>query len=607
MKSLLKRSKTGPYYVVLNIPPDARHLFGGKAQVWRSTRSRNEIEAMRIGAPWIVEMKTVIAAAHAAAKPTAHSTTEEAFVPRQRDKVDPEQVFSALERWRTTEVERHYVGAFNGELPKALISQEALDQARLRRLLDERKFIPFFEQTFANALASQGVAMDQGHPAFSLKPLREAFYKSWAEVEQWRFEFLRGDFERWRSVREEYLRRAGTAALPVQQPQTVQPPVPQQQTPEPPTSPATKATGKKLIDLFNRWVVSKNIKEVARKRGYVTRLSEFLGDPDISGVTSSLLDDFKVALRRFPNTKRPVSSIPFAEVIAIFEAEEANAPANTRPTFRRLAPKTIWNWFQTFKAMFQYAVDTEIVARNPVASVMPPLEKAPDAPRLIYEAEDISAIFSTPLFQGCSSTRGSRKVPGRIVQKDAVYWLPIFSLWQGCRVEEVGAAKAADIRKEDGHWFLDLRGRTLKNEQSQRMLPLHPRIVDLGFIDYVERQPKGGWLFPELPHDERTELPRRAKRLASTRQFSKWWGRWCSANAASKGEGFDHPHKVFHSFRHTFKRSIREAGVSEEMSDLLTGHKGNDHAGRSYGQGVSLAALAKEIAKVDYPTFPVLP
>lgn len=603
MKSLRKRTKTGPYYVVLNIPPVAQHLFDGKEQVWRSTRSRDEIEAMGIGAPWIVEMKSRIAAAKAAAT----STAGEVFAPRQREQVDPEQVFSALERWRTTEVERSYKGAFNGELPRALISQEALDQARLLRLLEGRQFIPFFEQTFADALVSQGVTIDQGHPALSLKPLREAFYKSWAEVEDWRFEFIRGDFERWRSVREEYLRRAGTAVLAVQKPLMAQVPVTQQQLPEPPTSSATMATGKKLIDLFERWVESKSINDVDRQRGYVTRLSEFLGDPDISGVTSSRLDEFKVALRRFPNTKRPVSSISFAEVIEQFEAEEANAPANERPTYRRLVSKTIWNWFRTYNAMFQYAVDTEIVARNPVASVMPPLGKKPDAPRLIYDAEDIAAIFSKPLFQGCSTASRNRTVAGGIVQKDAAYWLPIFSLWQGCRVEEVGAARTADIKREDGLWFLDLRHRKLKNEQSQRMLPLHPRIVGLGFIDYVERQPKGGWLFPELPHDERTELPPHAKRLASTRQFSKWWGRWCSANAASKGEGFDHPHKVFHSFRHTFKRSMREAGVSEEMSDLLTGHKGNDHAGRSYGQGVSLAALAREIAKLDYPTFPKLP
>lgn len=597
MKSLRKRSKTSPYYVVLNIPPEARHLFEGKKQVWRSTRSRNEIEAMGIGAPWIVEMKTRIAAAKAEVTGTTNSTEAAALVPKRRETVDPELVFSALARWRTAEVERHYIGAFNGSLPRARISQESLDQVRLLRTLEARQFVPFFAQRFADALTSQGVAMGQGHPALSLKPLRDEFYKRWTEVEQRRFEFIGGEFDSWRSVREEFLQQASSVPLPVVMPVV---------TPSPAKAPTT-TSGMKLVDLFDRWVVSKSIDDTRRQRGYVTRLSEFLGDPDLSGVTSARLDEFKVALRRFPNTKRRLEEVPFLQVVEMFEAEEASAPAERRPTFRRLASKTIWNWFRTYNAMLQYAVDTEIVARNPAASVMPVLEKKPTVPRLTYDPADIAAIFARPLFQGCDAPRAYRKSVGAVLQKDAFYWLPVFCLWQGCRVEEVGAAMAADIKQEAGHWFLDLRHRTLKNEQSQRMLPLHPRIVGLGFIDYAQRQPPGGRLFPELPHDERPVLPKGAKRLASTRQFSKWWGRWCRANAPTTGQGFDHPHKVFHSFRHTFKRSIRGAGVSEEMSDLLTGHKGNDHAGRSYGQGVGLAVLANEIAKLTYPTFPDLP
>lgn len=597
MKSLRKRSKTGPYYVVLNIPPVAQHLFDGKEQVWRSTGSRDEIEAMGIGAPWIVEMKTRIAAAKAGRSSDMASVDAEVFAPKRRETVDPEQVFSALARWRTAEVERCYLEAFNGGLPQVLISQDSLDQVRLLRALESRQEIAGFNQAFSDALRSQGVNFDPGHPALAHKALKREFYDRWTEVEQRRFEFIGAEFDGWRSVREEFLREAGSAPRPVVAPVV---------TPSPAKA-TTTASGLTLIELFDRWAASKSIDDVRRQRGYVARLSEFLGDPDLTGATSARLDEFKVALRRFPNTKRRLEEVPFIKVIEMFEAEESGAPAEARPKFRRLASKTIWNWFRTYNAMFQYAVDTELVARNPVASVMPVLDKKPTVPRVVYDAADIGSIFTAPLFQGCGAARAYRKKVGAVLQKDAVYWLPVFCLWQGCRVEEIGAAMAEDIKQEAGHWFLDLRHRTLKNEQSQRMLPIHPRIVRLGFIDYVRRQPPGARLFPELPHDERPVLPKGGKRLASTRRFSKWWGRWCSANAATSGQGFDHPHKVFHSFRHTFKRAIREAGVSEEMSDLLTGHKGNDHSGRGYGQGVSVGVLALEIAKLDYPTFPALP
>ena len=60
------------------------------------------------------------------------------------------------------------------------------------------------------------------------------------------------------------------------------------------------------------------------------------------------------------------------------------------------------------------------------------------------------------------------------------------------------------------------------------------------------------------------------------------------------------PAKTFHSFRHTFKRACREAGLGEEIDNALTGHSGGG-VGRSYGRerlesggldrGISMARL----------------
>jgi integrase len=201
------------------------------------------------------------------------------------------------------------------------------------------------------------------------------------------------------------------------------------------------------------------------------------------------------------------------------------------------------------------------------------------------------------MFSGCAAATdkagkawGYRVTKGKIVRKDAYYWLPIFALWHGCRLEEIGGARAADIRSKDGISFLDLTNRKLKNAQSRRELPIHPRVVELGFLDYAEKRATGEFLFPELPHQTTGES-------GATANFSRWWGRWSNAN------GFPDPTVNFHSFRHTFKRACR-GNVKEEMHDLLTGHMGQGGIGRSYGRGAPLAMLASELAKVDFPTFP---
>lgn len=59
--------------------------------------------------------------------------------------------------------------------------------------------------------------------------------------------------------------------------------------------------------------------------------------------------------------------------------------------------------------------------------------------------------------------------------------------------------------------------------------------------------------------------------------------------------------KVFHSFRHTFKRMARDADLTEETHDALTGHTGEGGSGRSYGRGFGLKALAAALGRIEAP------
>ena len=120
-------------------------------------------------------------------------------------------------------------------------------------------------------------------------------------------------------------------------------------------------------------------------------------------------------------------------------------------------------------------------------------------------------------------------------------------------------------------------------------MPLHPRLIEIGFLGYRDSLDRDGYLFPELPHDPENQL-------ASTRGFSKWWGRWSDRN------GFPDPELTFHSFRHTFKDACRNARIPTDTHDQLTGHKGVG-VGRDYGEGSSLSTLAAAVAQISYPTF----
>lgn len=158
-----------------------------------------------------------------------------------------------------------------------------------------------------------------------------------------------------------------------------------------------------------------------------------------------------------------------------------------------------------------------------------------------------------------------------------------------------------DIREGAGIWFIDFNDegedQNLKNSSSARSVPIHNQLLKLGFLDYVSARAKtSGPVSLMWPGFEPPIAPKAAA-------WTKWFGRYLGINVV------DHPGKTFHSFRHTFKRACREAGISEEIHHAFTGHTGGG-VGRSYGRqrrsdgsldrGVSLTRLQLEINKVEY-------
>lgn len=93
------------------------------------------------------------------------------------------------------------------------------------------------------------------------------------------------------------------------------------------------------------------------------------------------------------------------------------------------------------------------------------------------------------------------------------YWLPTVALFTGARVNELCQLNPqCDIKQdaESKHWFLDITAettahkavkKTVKTPGSKRKVPIHPQLIELGFLQYVERIKALGHtlLFPGFP------------------------------------------------------------------------------------------------------------
>jgi len=163
--------------------------------------------------------------------------------------------------------------------------------------------------------------------------------------------------------------------------------------------------------------------------------------------------------------------------------------------------------------------------------------------------------------------------------------MPIIALYTGMRLEEIGQLRCEDIKNEGGIYYFDVNNEGshhLKNISSIRQIPIHSKLIALGFLDYVLTQK--GYVFPDLKVNQ---YQRR------TQVWSKWFNRYL------RKIGVMDSRKVFHSTRHNFKDALREVDVDEALSDALTGHS-HKSVGRQYGKGYSISRKYETINLINY-------
>lgn len=211
-----------------------------------------------------------------------------------------------------------------------------------------------------------------------------------------------------------------------------------------------------------------------------------------------------------------------------------------------------------------------------------------------FDARDLQTIFDAPLFTEHKPPVGAKG--------DAGVWLPLLALFAGARQAEYAGLRVSDIRSDEDTsvllmWFTrDIKaGRRLKTKTSERVVPVHPQLVTLGFLKYVEARSKEGdkaWLFPTVAPDQKGALS----------AWSKWWGRYLRNHV-----GINDRNKVYHSFRHGFQDALRRTTPDEELRDALTGRSsGGKSVGRTYGAKEMLRrwganVLKRAVDDISYP------
>jgi integrase len=344
----------------------------------------------------------------------------------------------------------------------------------------------------------------------------------------------------------------------------------------------------KLSALLIRWREARapTPKAIVAAEKAVASFTSYVGDIGIGEITADDCFEFRDALVVMPaSMTRAERLLPFAELVRRYE---------NRTDVERVKPASVKKYLGAIQALLGFAFQERFVTINVSAGIkVENYGKSSD--RRPFSKEELASLFAAPLFvQPWSS--GRRRKP---VSDTTLRWLFLFGLCTGGRLEELGQILVPDVKQADGVWYIDVtahvssdRGNSelapskrVKTASSVRVIPLHPKLVEMGFVDYILRlrAAKTVKLFEDLRPDSLSVQTKEASRLA--------------ARVIDKAVSTD-PRIVFHSFRHTFKDLCRNAGIPKDVHDQLTGHAPAD-VGGSYGLGHAIVMLADHMRRID--------
>lgn len=200
-----------------------------------------------------------------------------------------------------------------------------------------------------------------------------------------------------------------------------------------------------------------------------------------------------------------------------------------------------------------------------------------DSGRTEFSVEELQKIFSAPPV-----------TTAKAVSVHAGYWLPLLALFHGARLEEITGLEVDDIEDYGESAILHIRINSIRpnlkhGKRSERSVLLHPKLIELGFLEYVKVARVSGLqrLFPSF------------------------------TRGATFGEAFVEHVKALlkpvqgrlvglHCFRHCWETARRNGRLDASAAQHITGRKMEHGSANDYGNPAGQKVLLEELSKINY-------
>ncbi|RQH14944.1 site-specific integrase [Bradyrhizobium sp. RP6] len=330
------------------------------------------------------------------------------------------------------------------------------------------------------------------------------------------------------------------------------------------------APGETLMELYDKFKTER-IGDARpdtwdQNRKIVKLFAEFVGEAShVSVITRKAVRNWKQELARWPvkaADSKAFEGMSFRKVI------EANETVK-KPT---ISQKSINKYLAALGSFARWLLQNEYIDDDVMSGMYLSIDKRRKN-RFPFTADQLKTIFNSPLFATCLGDGAEHKA-GNAAIRDWRYWIPLIAIYSGARLGELCQLLTSDIYELHGTWVFHISDlgddeKSTKTEGSKRVVPVHSKLIELGFIDYHASLAARGEqrLFPEAERDKRGYFG----------EASKFF------NGYFKAVGVKVDRRVnFHSFRHNVADAFRAAGYLDEQHGVLLGHTKASTTGR-YG------------------------
>lgn len=195
---------------------------------------------------------------------------------------------------------------------------------------------------------------------------------------------------------------------------------------------------------------------------------QIVGDTPVDSISFATARNYKTILQDLPPN---LNKDPLYRGKSIDQVRAMNHQ-------QTMAINTINKNLTRISALFAWAKKHGYVGENYFDKLAIKAKKRAHEERAPFTHDDLARLFGTAQYHQHKFLHSH------------YYWLPLLGLYTGARLGELCQLHLDDIREEDGIPIFDINesgDKKLKTSSSQRLVPIHPKLIAFGLLAYVDR------------------------------------------------------------------------------------------------------------------------